>query len=110
MDDLRHALDDLAWTVAATQETSPGRPALDAVVRDLERMAGAPLDGDDPLPVLHRRFGRVHRLLLQQSPDAVTVARIRHHRAVLEDPVPALVGVWREWLGDVARPGVPVPC
>lgn len=110
MDELRTALDDLAHTVAATEEASPGRPALDAVIADMERMAGAPLSGDDPLPVLYRRFARAHRLLLQQPPDATIVARVRHHRAVLEDPVETLVGVWREWLGEAPHGRVPVPC
>lgn len=110
MNELHAALDDLAQSVAGLCEDSPGRPALDAVVADLERMAGAPLPGVDPLPVLYRRFARAHRLLLRQPPTAHVVGRVRHHRSVLDEPVDTLIDVWRAWLVDGAPVRAPVGC
>ena len=65
-------LDELARLAAATED-GPRLPVLRAVVLSLEELASAPLgDADDePAAVLHRRFGRAHRLLLRREPVGI---------------------------------------
>ena len=76
--DLTRALDQLVDCAAHPQDAGRTSTVLAAAVVDLERAAGCALGpaGADPLVVLQRRLGRVHRLLLA-VPDRVDAARVR---------------------------------
>jgi hypothetical protein len=78
--DLATALDELAQVAATTQDAARATTALAAAVVDLETAAGAGLGvaAGDPLVLLQRRLGRVHRLLLD-APAGVDAADIGRH-------------------------------
>lgn len=81
-------LDELAWLAAETDDGAR-LPALQAVVVDLEELAGAPLGGvaGEPAAVLHRRVARAHRLLLREERAGIAerlellVGRLQPHRS-----------------------------
>ena len=85
--DLARALDDLAHAAADAQDTGRATAVLAAAVVHLERIAEAGLGptGGEPLVLLQRRVGRLHRLLLA-APERVDAARVQAY-------VDALLGV-----------------
>ena len=91
MEQLVALLDHLAHLVAAATQDDVRRCALEAVVADLERAAGADLGPTaDPVVVLGRRFSRVHRLLLRCGvAPAELLSRIQHHVSTLAAPAAA---------------------
>ena len=85
MEQLARQLDDLAWLVAEVTEQDGRRPALEALVADLEGAVDRQLDGlADPVVGLGRRFARAHRLLVQSevAQDGL-LARLQHHAGQL---------------------------
>ena len=82
--DLQRALDELVHAAADLKDTGRAVAVLAAAVVDLESATGSglgPADAD-PLVLLQRRLGRLHRLLLA-APGRVAPARLRTHLAAL---------------------------
>lgn len=83
-------LDQLAHAAAEAPDTRWTTTVLAAAVLDLECAAGASLGVAecDPLVVLQRRIGRVHRLLAT-APGATNPERVQAHLRALRHPAPA---------------------
>ncbi len=82
--DLSRALDELVHAAADPEDTGRATVVLAAAVADLERATGDGLGPStaDPLVVLQRRLGRLHRLLLA-GPGRVDAARVRSYADAL---------------------------
>ena len=78
--ELTRALDELVRAAADAQDDSWTAAVLAAAVVDLEGAIGSGLGpaAGDPLVVLQRRLGRVHRLALA-APHRVDVLGLRSH-------------------------------
>lgn len=90
--DLSVSLNKLAQTAADATETRWTLSVLARVVRELETAAGANAElGDteqEPLVVLQRRLGRVHRLLLAGSTTQTPAAVQAQTNALADHPLP----------------------
>lgn len=82
-----NVLDQLAHAAAEAPDTRWTTTVLAAAVLDLECAAGASLGVAecDPLVVLQRRIGRVHRLLAT-APSATNYERVQSHLRALRHP------------------------
>lgn len=103
---LAGALDRLAQAAAEAPDDRWTVTVLAAAVRDLEHAAGAGLGAVecDPLVVLQRRLGRVHRLLVAQ-PGATAVEVVLAHLGALAGapPAPHTVGMDEQADGALVR-------
>ena len=87
---LTRALDELAQAAAHPCGDARTATVLAAAVVELESAADAPLgpSGADPLVLLQRRLGRVHRLVLA-APGKVDAARVQSYLEALRcGPLP----------------------
>ena len=92
--DLMRALDELVHAAAHPRDDDRTATVLAAAVVELESAADAPLgpSGGDPLVLLQRRLGRLHRLLLA-APGTVDAARVQSYLDALRcGPVERPVG------------------
>jgi hypothetical protein len=110
---LATALEELAQAAASTQDAARTTSLLAAAVVDLEGAAGAGLGAaaDDPLVLLQRRLGRVHRLLLD-APAGVDAARVGRHVDALRRAcaAPQRHDAARTSAGTAVVPRVLSPC
>lgn len=90
-DDTTTALERLAHAAAEAVDDGWTIVALAAAVTDLERVAVAELGPaeHDPLVVMQRRLGRVHRLLAAAEPGDLRVEVVRAHLLALSGAAPA---------------------